>query len=171
MYKRQLVERLPLSSPALEIDWGEQGGQETGDAVELPKELVQDVESEPGSYQEARQSKHAMIWDGAMSADVEGLIRAGTFTLPVKIPVGCNVIDARWVFKWKADKTGKIVKAKARLVAKGFKQKTAYEIMPSLVGSEMCIRDSVNVPALIKPSTSADMAPSQIFACFDCRAS
>ena len=25
-----------------------------------------------------------------------------------------------------------------------FKQKTAYEIMPSLVGSEMCIRDSKN---------------------------
>eukprot|EP01016_Furgasonia_blochmanni_P019439 TRINITY_DN217_c0_g2_i1.p2 TRINITY_DN217_c0_g2~~TRINITY_DN217_c0_g2_i1.p2 ORF type:complete len:239 (+),score=104.64 TRINITY_DN217_c0_g2_i1:2-718(+) len=25
-----------------------------------------------------------------------------------------------------------------------FKQKTAYEIMPSLVGSEMCIRDSIN---------------------------
>ena len=24
-----------------------------------------------------------------------------------------------------------------------FKQKTAYEIMPSLVGSEMCIRDSL----------------------------
>ena len=43
-----------------------------GDAVELPKELVQDVESEPGSYQEARQSKHAKIWDGAMSAEVEG---------------------------------------------------------------------------------------------------
>ena len=33
------------------------------------------------------------------------------------------MIDARWVFKWKADKTGKTVKAKARLVAKGFKQK------------------------------------------------
>eukprot|EP00825_Cyclidium_porcatum_P010543 TRINITY_DN15399_c0_g1_i2.p2 TRINITY_DN15399_c0_g1~~TRINITY_DN15399_c0_g1_i2.p2 ORF type:complete len:104 (-),score=4.70 TRINITY_DN15399_c0_g1_i2:109-420(-) len=25
-----------------------------------------------------------------------------------------------------------------------FKQKTAYEIMPSLVGSEMCIRDSLS---------------------------
>ena len=25
-----------------------------------------------------------------------------------------------------------------------FKQKTAYEIMPSLVGSEMCIRDRYN---------------------------
>ena len=43
--------------------------------------------------------------------------------MAVKVPIGCNVIDARWVFKWKADKTGKIVKAKARLVAKGFKQK------------------------------------------------
>ena len=82
--------------------------QRAGDAVELPKELVQGVESEPGSYQEAQESKHAKIWDGAVSAEVEGLIRAGTFTLPVKIPVGCNVIDARWVFKWKADKTGKI---------------------------------------------------------------
>ena len=27
-----------------------------------------------------------------------------------------------------------------------FKQKTAYEIMPSLVGSEMCIRDSLMGP-------------------------
>ena len=103
--------------------------QRAGDVVELPKELVQDVESEPGSYQEARQSKHANIWDGAMSAEVEGLIRAGTFTLAVKIPVGCNVIDARWGFKWKADETGKIVKAKARLVAKGFKQKYGVDYL------------------------------------------
>ena len=61
--------------------------QRSGDAVELPNELVQDVKSEPGSYQEARQSKDAKIWDGAMSAEVEGLIKAGTFTLAVKIPV------------------------------------------------------------------------------------
>ena len=76
--------------------------------------------------------------------------------MAVKIPVGCNVIDARWVFKWKADETGKIVKAKARLVAKGFKQKTAYEIMPSLVGSEMCIRDSP--PAARRPRNVTELA-------------
>ena len=64
-----------------------------------------------------------------MSAEVEGLIRAGTFTLAVKIPVGCNVIDARWVFKWKADETEKIVKAKTRLVAKGFKQKYGVDYL------------------------------------------
>ena len=35
-----------------------------------------------------------------------------------------------------------------------FKQKTAYEIMPSLVGSEMCIRDRVwwkNLMSLRQP--------------------
>eukprot|EP00825_Cyclidium_porcatum_P036287 TRINITY_DN38217_c0_g1_i1.p3 TRINITY_DN38217_c0_g1~~TRINITY_DN38217_c0_g1_i1.p3 ORF type:complete len:108 (-),score=20.34 TRINITY_DN38217_c0_g1_i1:129-452(-) len=31
-----------------------------------------------------------------------------------------------------------------------FKQKTAYEIMPSLVGSEMCIRDRSIDPLLVK---------------------
>src|SRR5450756_2867773 len=29
-----------------------------------------------------------------------------------------------------------------------FKQKTAYEIMPSLVGSEMCIRDRINITSV-----------------------
>src|SRR5450756_2196862 len=32
-----------------------------------------------------------------------------------------------------------------------FKQKTAYEIMPSLVGSEMCIRDRSIVEDLVVP--------------------
>eukprot|EP00825_Cyclidium_porcatum_P034385 TRINITY_DN36184_c0_g1_i2.p3 TRINITY_DN36184_c0_g1~~TRINITY_DN36184_c0_g1_i2.p3 ORF type:complete len:106 (+),score=5.08 TRINITY_DN36184_c0_g1_i2:60-377(+) len=31
-----------------------------------------------------------------------------------------------------------------------FKQKTAYEIMPSLVGSEMCIRDSSRTVRIIR---------------------
>ena len=103
--------------------------QRTGDEIELPKKLVQDVESEPGSYQEAQQSKCAKIWEVAKSAEIEGLMRAGTFTLAVKVPVGCNVIDARWVFKWNVDERGKIVKAMARLVAKGFKQKYGVDYL------------------------------------------
>ena len=38
-----------------------------------------------------------------------------------------------------------------------FKQKTAYEIMPSLVGSEMCIRDRYStVPAATSIGTCVD---------------
>ena len=114
---------------ASEIVYALVAEQRAGDEIELPKGLVQDVESEPGNYQEAQQSKNAKIWEVARSAEIEGLIRAGTFTLAVKVPVGCNVLDARWVFKWKADETRKIVKAKARLVAKGFKQKYGVDYL------------------------------------------
>ena len=62
--------------------------------------------------------------------------------MAVKVPIGCNVIDARWVFKWKADKTGKIVKAKAKLVAKSFKQKYGVDYLetfsPNSVG--VCVQ-------------------------------
>ena len=43
-----------------------------------------------------------------------------------------------------------------------FKQKTAYEIMPSLVGSEMCIRDRVNISPAVLPDRNGlqDLKPS-----------
>ena len=62
--------------------------QREGDKIELQNELVKDVESEPGIYQEAQQSKYAKIWEVARSDEIEGSIRAGTFTFAVKVPVG-----------------------------------------------------------------------------------
>ena len=45
-----------------------------------------------------------------------------------------------------------------------FKQKTAYEIMPSLVGSEMCIRDrALGYPAKpFEKRSFADIKPERI---------
>ena len=80
--------------------------QKASENEELPKELIQDVEPEPASFQEASRSEHASIWNKAMSAEFEGLLGAGTFELAAKTPTDCNVIDARWVYKWKADETG-----------------------------------------------------------------
>ena len=79
---RGLVATLGPTS-ASEIVYSLVAEQRAGDEIELPKELVQDVEPEPGSYQEAQQSKYAKIWEVARSAEVEGLIKAGTFTLAV----------------------------------------------------------------------------------------
>ena len=77
----------PIS--ASEILYALVAEQRAGDEIELPKEPIQDVESEPGSYQEAQQSKYANIWEVARSAEIEGFIRAGTCTLAVKAPIGC----------------------------------------------------------------------------------
>ncbi|CAB1113542.1 unnamed protein product [Ectocarpus sp. CCAP 1310/34] len=82
--------------------------QRASDAMELPKVLIQDVESEPSSYKEARQSKYFSIWDKAMSAEFEGLFKSRNVRVSSK---------------------GKIVKAKARLVAKGFKQKHGVDYL------------------------------------------
>ena len=71
----------PIS--ASEIVYALVAEQTAGDEIELPKELVQDVESEPGSYQETQQSKYAKIWEVSRSAEIEGLIKTGTFTLAV----------------------------------------------------------------------------------------
>ena len=34
-----------------------------------------------------------------------------------------HVIDAKWVYTWKVDEQGWVVKAKSRLVTRGFKQR------------------------------------------------
>ena len=103
--------------------------QKASENEELPKELIQDVEPELVSFQEASRSEHASIWNKATSAEYEGLLGAETFELAAKTPTDCNVIDARWVYKWKADETGKIVKVKARIAAKGFKQKHGVDYL------------------------------------------
>ena len=71
------------------------GEQKASENEELPKELIQDVEPEPASFQEASRSEHASIWNKAMSAEFEGLLGAGTFELAAKTPTDCNVIDTR----------------------------------------------------------------------------
>ena len=49
------------------------------------------------------------------------MLDAGTFAFEDEVDAS-NVIDGKWVFKWKVDSDGFITRAKARLVAKGFRQ-------------------------------------------------
>ncbi|CAM9346201.1 unnamed protein product [Ascophyllum nodosum] len=57
-----------------------------------------------------------------MRAEFKGLVGLNTFEFVDIVPDGVNVVSARWVFAWKVDKDGNIVKPKARLVARGFSQ-------------------------------------------------
>ena len=60
-----------------------------------------------------------------MVEEMKGHDETGTFS-PMDAPAGSNVVSAKWVFSWKANELGQVVKAKARLVARGFSQ--SYEI-------------------------------------------
>ena len=57
-----------------------------------------------------------------MKAEVKGLVDLNAFEFVDVVPDGVNVASARWVFAWKVDKDGNVVKPKARLVARGFSQ-------------------------------------------------
>ena len=73
------------------------------------------------SVSEAETSPHAEIWRHSMNREFQDLLQAGTFA-PTQQPAE-NVFDAKWVYTWKVDKQGWVVKVKSRLVARGFKQR------------------------------------------------
>ena len=52
----------------------------------------------------------------------DGLVVAGTFAGVAEIPTGCNIVDTKWLYKWKGDSRGMVDRANARIVAMGFSQ-------------------------------------------------
>ena len=57
-----------------------------------------------------------------MEAEFDGLEAANTFAGISRVPEGSNIVDSKWLLKWKGDKHGIIDRAKARLVAKRYSQ-------------------------------------------------
>ena len=101
--------------------------------LKKPNEVAADpakgAQPEPTTFAEARASVHAELWEGAMNSEFEGLLAAGTFSLVGSVPEGSNIVNAKWVYKWKTDSNGEILKAKARLVAKGFSQRYQVDFL------------------------------------------
>ena len=54
-----------------------------------------------------------------MQAEFDGLEAAETFTEISEVPAGSNIVEAKWLLKWKGDEHGMINGSKARLAAKG----------------------------------------------------
>ena len=66
-----------------------------------------------------------------MSAEFKGPGGLNAFEFVDVVPDGANVVSARWVFAWKVDKDGNIVKPKAKLVARGFSQAHCCCVWPA----------------------------------------
>jgi hypothetical protein len=75
----------------------------------------------PKSYAQAMKCGNTPEWRKAMKEEIEAQHRMDVWTLVVP-PRGSNIIDARWVYNYKRDALGDIVRYKARFVCKGFQQ-------------------------------------------------
>lgn len=90
--------------------------------LELPSCSINDIEPEPTTYSQSLKSKYAALWADAREREFVGLCDADTFFEIGDLPQNTNIIDAKFVYKWKSDADGAVTKAKARLVAKGYGQ-------------------------------------------------
>lgn len=73
----------------------------------------------PQTYKEAIASPLADGWTSAMIAEVDSFNSQQAFTM-MECPVGVRPIPGKWVYSYKRDTLGNIVRQKARFVAKGF---------------------------------------------------
>ncbi|KAG1669146.1 hypothetical protein FOA52_002657 [Chlamydomonas sp. UWO 241] len=82
--------------------------------------------SEPTTFKEASRrtsaaNPYSSQWKQASDEEISSLMENGTWEL-CQLPNGFSVLPVRWVYKFKRDATGQVVRFKARVVAKGFKQ-------------------------------------------------
>ena len=99
---------------------------------ELPKCLVREAGPEPVSYPAACSSEYSDVRMEAKSKEFDGLVAAGTFAEVSEIPGGCNIVDAKWLFKWKDDSHGMVDRAKDRMVAMGYSQVEGVDYFETL---------------------------------------
>ncbi|GMF64130.1 unnamed protein product [Phytophthora fragariaefolia] len=79
------------------------------------------TEDVPKTYQEATASADHDEWKKAMKSELNSLVADKTWKL-VPRPSHQRPIGCRWVFAWKRNEKGQVVRHKARLVAKGYSQ-------------------------------------------------
>lgn len=72
---------------------------------------IKEVEPEPTSYTVACQSQYSEVWKKSMEAELADLVAAGAFSVVLEVPNDFNIVQYRWVYKWKGNAHGEIERA------------------------------------------------------------
>lgn len=91
--------------------------------VEIENELFMLGIDEPNNYKEAATEE---AWEQAMKDDIDSIERNNTWQL-VELPPGHKAVGLKWVYKFKRDANGEVIKYKSRLIAKGYVQKQGID--------------------------------------------
>ena len=82
---------------------------------------------EPIDYNDIFNLEDKELWLEAVHNELKGLKLMNVYNAIDKVPPNANVISCQWVFKYKRDSKGNIIKRKARLVARGFTQQIGID--------------------------------------------
>jgi len=82
---------------------------------------------EPSSFEEIFLLPDKDLWLKAVNEERKNLITLEVFEPVDNVPDNANVVSCRWIFKYKRDAHGNIIKRKARLVARGFTQQIGID--------------------------------------------
>ena len=88
-------------------------------SVCVPSGFPEDVEPPPQCVAGVERSKYKAAWQETMRIELDGHKATGTYE-DATPPKGQKPVGAKWVFTYKTDGDGLIMKTNARLVAKGF---------------------------------------------------
>ena len=90
-------------------------------SVRMPSGFPEDVKPPPQFVADVERSQYKAAWHEAMKVELDSHKTTGTYEAATP-PRGRKQVGAKWVFSYKTNKDGLIVKTKARLVAKGLSQ-------------------------------------------------
>ena len=85
----------------------------------------------PQSFLEAKSHEDSSNWLRAMQDEMDSLQKNKTYEL-VELLEGRKALKNKWVYKFKRDNSGKLVKYKAQLVVKDFRQKKGVDFIEIL---------------------------------------
>ena len=98
-----------------------------GEPTRLPDCLLKEAKPGPTSHSAARSSVHSGVWAEAMQAEFDGLKTVDTYAEISEVPLGSNMVESKWLLKWKGDEHGMIDRAKARWLAKSYSQEEGVD--------------------------------------------
>jgi len=77
---------------------------------------------EPYIFKDIFKLKDKKEWLTSVKEELDNMKKHKVYSIVDKVSSGSNIISSRWVFKYKRDSNGKVIKRRARLIAKGYTQ-------------------------------------------------
>jgi hypothetical protein len=84
------------------------------------------LETEPLTYEEAANSGDREAWLDSMNSELQSIEENKTWEL-VDLPEGKRALGTKWVFKYKLDGQGKVIRYKSRVVVQGWAQREGID--------------------------------------------